>query len=1175
MSTRAPVSVCMIVRDEAACLGACLDSIRPYVEEIVVVDTGSVDDTQGVALRHKADILKKFTDCNDPETGLIEDFSLARNYSFSLGSQPWRFWIDGDDELVGGAELARVCERYDRERGDKAAIIAFPYEYDPHCHQFRERLVTPWDAFSWTHPIHETIELKHPETTMAGVDDSFRILHHKSKSKKPIEANRNIRILRKLHAKIGESDARILFYLGRELSFRVEHETEGLQFLERYVEISGWDEEKALACLRSAEVYQARGQHQKAIEWANRAITLAEKWGEGYFTIGRSYYAMAEASKSRRDWQRAVHYFELGLMQPPTKTLLFVNPTDRAISVHRFLNIALNKVGDVEGALASTITGLAERPDDGNLLLNRAVYEAHLAERASKNARKMIESHRKTLEGAGLTAAQVVVAPPEYAALAKAMAENRIVGMVSAPDQSSAQASVNSAGGGYRRPAEYPRGVTDGDFPRAALGPHAQAWVIPQTSVLDDLPVRMTAAQLEAATLLLWKEYVLHDEVLAAERLLADAPYRVKHSPTIAKALEWTRQYSSWMDDADLEQETNAPADPTVECGVALPAPLTGQLLGRYEIARSRLLPGDSVIDLGCSDGSIANRLALTGCDIVGVDLCESSIALAKRKAEEFKTGARFLCSRFDRIELYDDAPVFNVVISTDVYEHLRNHVSELIAPARVVLENTLMTGRMILCTPHGAWMRGEYVPWAHPWRWADEKGSAWNAPERRAHLVAPTPWTVAGHFRSDGWWVKDSFVELCAPAADVPGQGNVICEAWLDTPYPDLASADELFPLDIVIACPPYAYEDWTPETARKRGIGGSETAVVEMSKRLVASGHRVRVYATPGEHGDGIYDGVEYRHSAHLDNVAECDVLIAWRYAEMLEKVPQARLKLLWVHDVMAHGATSARMLLADKVLALSEWHAINIAKVHDIGGGVCVTRNGIDLSRFFLEGPYKGDRPARDPHKAVNSSSPDRSWLSLLRLWPRVRARVPDATLHLFYGFENWEKAAASVPGEQAKITELRAHIGALQDHGVVLRGRVDQKTLAREFLSAGVWAYPTWFSETSCISAMEAQAAGLALVTSPIAGLKETCPVESTYWSEGDWLSERYQGMFEQDLVTAMTQTSPMQRAEMQARARERFSWDGVASEWVTLIRAELERKETDPLVPYAPAKGFER
>ena len=52
---RAPtISLCMIVRDEEQLLGRCLEAAAPYVDEIVVVDTGSVDRTLAIAEGHGA-----------------------------------------------------------------------------------------------------------------------------------------------------------------------------------------------------------------------------------------------------------------------------------------------------------------------------------------------------------------------------------------------------------------------------------------------------------------------------------------------------------------------------------------------------------------------------------------------------------------------------------------------------------------------------------------------------------------------------------------------------------------------------------------------------------------------------------------------------------------------------------------------------------------------------------------------------------------------------------------------------------------------------------------------------------------------------------------------------------------------------------------------------------------
>lgn len=73
---KAPVSLCIIVKNEPL-LENCLKSIKDYVEEIVIVDTGSTDNTPEIAKKY-ADIFEVYTGCNDPVTGLIEDFSNAR-----------------------------------------------------------------------------------------------------------------------------------------------------------------------------------------------------------------------------------------------------------------------------------------------------------------------------------------------------------------------------------------------------------------------------------------------------------------------------------------------------------------------------------------------------------------------------------------------------------------------------------------------------------------------------------------------------------------------------------------------------------------------------------------------------------------------------------------------------------------------------------------------------------------------------------------------------------------------------------------------------------------------------------------------------------------------------------------------------------------------------------------
>ena len=97
--TTPTVSACMIVRDEPLDqLKAAIASIRPLVDELVVVDTGSakVPDLAGLGV----DVHDVFTDCND-EDGQMVDFALARNHSRSLAHGEYFTWIDADDVVVG------------------------------------------------------------------------------------------------------------------------------------------------------------------------------------------------------------------------------------------------------------------------------------------------------------------------------------------------------------------------------------------------------------------------------------------------------------------------------------------------------------------------------------------------------------------------------------------------------------------------------------------------------------------------------------------------------------------------------------------------------------------------------------------------------------------------------------------------------------------------------------------------------------------------------------------------------------------------------------------------------------------------------------------------------------------------------------------------------------------
>jgi glycosyltransferase involved in cell wall biosynthesis len=183
------------------------------------------------------------------------------------------------------------------------------------------------------------------------------------------------------------------------------------------------------------------------------------------------------------------------------------------------------------------------------------------------------------------------------------------------------------------------------------------------------------------------------------------------------------------------------------------------------------------------------------------------------------------------------------------------------------------------------------------------------------------------------------------------------------------------------------------------------------------------------------------------------------------------------------------------------------------------------------------------------------------------------VPQAELHVFYGFENWTHSA-TVQGDdgQLKLIEaIKYNMKCLESQGVHYRGRIPQQDLACEFTSAGSWLYPTWFTETSCITAMEAQAAGLQIVTSPIAALNETVASRGTL-IPGDWMSDAYQDAFVAAAVEALNVAKDdPRRAELSQYARVNFSWDDVAAEWSHLMTSMVSSSTSGTLdFPYQGA-----
>ncbi|MEH6634860.1 MAG: glycosyltransferase family 2 protein [Halioglobus sp.] len=111
----------MIVKNEAYFLARCLTAVKDYVDEIILVDTGSTDETKAIAAQ--------FTD-KIYDFAWIDDFSAARNYALDRATRDWILVLDAD-ELVAEQDLQAIRELIVDTSKDAFFFIQYNYNDDP------------------------------------------------------------------------------------------------------------------------------------------------------------------------------------------------------------------------------------------------------------------------------------------------------------------------------------------------------------------------------------------------------------------------------------------------------------------------------------------------------------------------------------------------------------------------------------------------------------------------------------------------------------------------------------------------------------------------------------------------------------------------------------------------------------------------------------------------------------------------------------------------------------------------------------------------------------------------------------------------------------------------------------------------------------------------------------
>lgn len=285
------VSLCMIVRDEEDNIADCLKSVGDVADEIVIVDTGSKDQTKAIAREYTANVY---------DFEWIDDFSAARNFAFSKATMDYILWLDADDRLLGGDRTLFMRLKADLPGDVDAVMMRYNTAFDeagrPTFSYARERLVRRSAGFLWREPVHEYIAVSGKT-----IDSNVSVTHAGKGGGPP--SGRNIRIYEKVLDTGGQLSPRGLYYYARELREHGRNAEAAERFRQFLADGKGWVEDNIGACLELGRAHLALGDERAALQAFLMSFCFDLPRAEACCCLGYLF-------KARGEFRRAAFWFE-------------------------------------------------------------------------------------------------------------------------------------------------------------------------------------------------------------------------------------------------------------------------------------------------------------------------------------------------------------------------------------------------------------------------------------------------------------------------------------------------------------------------------------------------------------------------------------------------------------------------------------------------------------------------------------------------------------------------------------------------------------------------------------------------------------------------------------------------------------------------------------------------
>jgi Glycosyltransferases involved in cell wall biogenesis len=349
------ISLCMIVRNEKDTIARCLDSVKGIPDEIVIVDTGSKDNTK--------EIVGQYTD-RIYDFAWIDDFAAARNFAFNQATMEYILWLDADD-VLSESDCRQFLE-LKKNLESNIDAVSMPYllsfdEFGKVTYSFRRnRLVKRSKDFRWVGAVHEYLAV------FGQVLKSDICVTHKGTSG---VTERNLRIFEKLQAKGTPLTPRDLYYYGNEL-FEHQLYNRAIEVYQKFLDTGlGWVEDKLSACGRLTDCFQQLGDKAKELEYNFKSFEYANPRAEFCCRLG-FYFLRAE------QFEQAVFWYSLAAKLEKPEAWGPMLEACWTWLPHLQLCVCYDRLGKQELAYKHNEIARTFRPEDPQIMHNKNYLES-------------------------------------------------------------------------------------------------------------------------------------------------------------------------------------------------------------------------------------------------------------------------------------------------------------------------------------------------------------------------------------------------------------------------------------------------------------------------------------------------------------------------------------------------------------------------------------------------------------------------------------------------------------------------------------------------------------------------------------------------------------------------------------------------------------------------------